>query len=62
MQNKKMVLKTIRVEEELWDKFKKIAKYKDSDASKEIRKFIKRYLAENSQLFLEMEAKNREKD
>jgi len=36
----KMVHKTIRVEKELWDKFKKIAKYKDSDASKEIRKFI----------------------
>lgn len=54
----KMVHKTIRVEEELWNKFKKIAKYKDSDASKEIRKFIKRYLAENSQLFLEMESKS----
>ena len=53
-----MIHKTIRVEKDLWDKFKKIAKYKDSDASKEIRKFIKQYLAENSQLFLEMEAKN----
>jgi len=52
-----MVHKTIRVEKELWNKFKKIAKYKDSDASKEIRKFIKQYLAENSQLFLEIEAK-----
>ncbi len=56
---RKMIHKTIRVEEELWDKFKKIAKYKDSDASKEIRKFIKRYLAENSQLFLEMERSSR---
>ena len=53
----RMIQKTIRIEKDLWDKFKKIAKYKDSDASKEIRKFIKRYLAENSQLFLEMEAK-----
>jgi metal-responsive CopG/Arc/MetJ family transcriptional regulator len=52
----KMIHKTIRVEKDLWDKFKKVAKYKDSDASKEIRKFIKRYLAENSQLFLEIEA------
>ena len=59
MQDRKMVHKTIRIEEDLWDKFKKIAKYKDSDASKEIRKFIKRYLAENSQLFLEMEAKTK---
>jgi len=55
----KMIHKTIRVERDLWDKFKKVAKYKDSDASKEIRKFIKRYLAENSQLFLEMEAKQK---
>ena len=55
----RMVHKTIRVEAELWDRFKKIAKHKDSDASKEIRKFIKQYLAENSQLFLEIEAKNK---
>ncbi|SMC10192.1 hypothetical protein [Nitratiruptor tergarcus] len=58
MKNKK-VHKTIRVEKDLWDKFMKIAKYKDSDASKEIRKFIKKYLVENSQLFLELESKNR---
>ena len=57
MQDNRMIQKTIRVEKNLWDKFKKIAKYKDSDASKEIRKFIKQYLAENSQLFLEIEAK-----
>ena len=55
---KQMIHKTIRVEKDLWEKFMKIARYKDSDASKEIRKFIKRYLAENSQLFLEMESKN----
>ncbi len=53
---KKMIHKTIRVEKDLWEKFMKIAKYKDSDASKEIRKFIKRYLSENSQLFLALEA------
>ena len=57
MQDNRMIQKTIRVEKELWDKFKKIARYKDSDASKEIRKFIKQYLAENSQLFLEIESK-----
>ena len=57
-----MIHKTIRVEKDLWDKFKKITRYKDSDASKEIRKFIKQYLAENSQLFLEMEAKEEVRD
>jgi len=51
--------KAIRVDDELWEKFKKLTKYQDSDASKEIRKFIKRYLAEHSQLFLEMEAKRK---
>ncbi len=55
---KQMIHKTIRVEKDLWEKFMKITRYKDSDASKEIRKFIKRYLAENSQLFLEMESKS----
>ena len=47
----------IRVDADKWEKFKKLAKYQNSDASKEIRKFIDRYLAENSQLFLEMESK-----
>ena len=55
---KQMIHKTIRVEKDLWEKFMKITRYKDSDASKEIRKFIKCYLAENSQLFLEMESKS----
>ena len=55
---KQMIHKTIRVEKDLWEKFMKITRYKDSDASKEIRKFIKRYLAENSQLFLEIESKS----
>jgi len=55
MQDKKMIHKTIRVEKELWDRFMKIAKAKDSDASKEIRKFIKRYVADNSELFLQLD-------
>ena len=50
---------TILVESEKWERFKKIAKKKQSDASKEIRKFIDKYLAENSRLFLEMEAKRK---
>jgi metal-responsive CopG/Arc/MetJ family transcriptional regulator len=49
----------VYIEPDIWERFKKIAKYKDSDASKEIRKMVKRYLAENSQLFLEMEAKDK---
>jgi predicted DNA-binding protein len=50
-------LRTFRIEDEFWERFKKIAEHKDSDANKELRKLIKQYIAENAQLFLEMEAK-----
>jgi len=43
---------TIRIEEDLKKRFVQVAKANDSDASKEVRKFIKRYLAENSQLVM----------
>ena len=39
---------TIRVNESDWDLFKQLCKANESDASKEIRKFIKQYIAENS--------------
>ena len=55
MNKRKMIHKTIRVDEELWKRFIKIAKAKDSDGSKEIRKFIKKYVAENSDLYLQLE-------
>ncbi len=54
----KRTLKAFRIEEDVWERFKKIARAKDSDANKELRKLIKQYLAENSQLFLTMETKN----
>ena len=44
----------IRVDEEKWERFKQVAKLNESDASKEIRKFINRYLSENSQLALKI--------
>ena len=47
----------IRVDAEKWEKFKKLAKSLNSDASKETRKFIDRYLSEHSNLFLELKAK-----
>ncbi len=48
---------SVNVDADKWEKFKKLAKYVNSDTNKEIRKFIDRFLAEHSQLFLEMEAK-----
>jgi len=43
-------IKAIRVDPELWERFKKIARLKESDASKELRKFIKQYVEDNIDL------------
>jgi len=52
--NRKIEMKRINayVEPDIWDRFRKVAKLNDSDASKEIRKLIKKYLSENTQLLL----------
>ena len=39
---------TIRINENDWKLFKELCKANESDASKEIRKFIKKYIAEHS--------------
>ena len=49
-----MVTITIRVDKDTRDRFNKVAKIKDSTASQELRKFMKKYLAENSQLELKV--------
>ena len=46
MDNVKVV--NIRVDGDKWEEFKKIAKLNESDASKEVRKFINKYLKDNS--------------
>jgi len=51
--SEKRKLITLRVDEDMWERFKKIAKAKDSDAAKEMRKLIRRYVAENSQMLVE---------
>ena len=43
---------TMSMDKTDWERFKKIAKLNDSDASEEVRKFIKKYLSENAQLDL----------
>ena len=43
---------TIRIDKELKDRFVKICKAMDSDSSKEIRKFMKKYVAQNNQFCL----------
>ncbi len=37
-----------------WEDFKAIAKLNQSDSNKELRKFIDRYLSENSQLTIKI--------
>ena len=49
----------IYIEPDKWDRFKKIAKHRHSDASKEIRKMVDEYLVKYNQLFLEIEGKKR---
>ena len=50
---------SVNVDGEKWQRFKKLAKLNNSDTNKEIRKFIDRYLAEHSQLFLAIEEKDK---
>jgi hypothetical protein len=47
------------VEIEKWEKFKQVARANNSDTNKEIRKFIDRYLSENSQLALKLNKKGK---
>ena len=49
MEEKKIVNYTFRVEKDLKDRFVAVCKANDTDSSKELRKFIKQYLAKNSQ-------------
>jgi len=39
---------TIRVNENDWELFKELCKANESDASKEVRKFIKEYITQNT--------------
>jgi len=47
----------INVEPSKWEDFKAIAKINQSDASKELRKFIDKYLEENRQLQIRVRSK-----
>jgi len=58
MQYKKV---SVNVRKDRWEIFKKLAKYKNSDTNKEIRKFIDDYIAKNNQLLLEIEAEDEKK-
>ena len=50
MEKRTIKNRTIMVEENDWNVFKKLTKLNNTDASKEIRKFIKQYIKENQDL------------
>ncbi len=50
--NEEKVNYTIRIDKNLKDRFVHICKEMDSDSSKEIRKFMKKYISENNQLIM----------
>ena len=50
MLNQEMMTANIKVDRSKWNTFKKIAKINNSDASKEIRKFIDKYINDNKDL------------
>ena len=54
--------KTIRINENNWDLFRKLAKANESDASKEVRKFIKNYIANNSDKIKDIVLKSNNKE
>ncbi len=48
MKNTDLIKATILIERDTWKLFKELAKTNESDASKEVRKCIKSYIAEHS--------------
>lgn len=55
----KMKKAGFNVEIDKWEKFKQLTRLNNSDTNKEIRKFIDRYLSENSQSALKIEKKGK---
>jgi len=53
---------TIRINEDDWELFKELCKANESDASKEIRKFIKNYIADNSDKIKDIVMKGNKND
>jgi len=54
MKNTDITKATILVDRDTWSLFRKICKLNETDASKELRKFMKAYIAENSDKVAEL--------
>ena len=49
-ESEKRVMANFKIEKKKWETFKKITKAKESDAAKELRKFVSKYVEENQDL------------
>ena len=49
-ESEKKVMATFRIEKNKWETFKKIAKARESDANKELRKFVNEFIEQNRDL------------
>ena len=54
LEREKLKRVNFNVEPSKWEQFKKVAKYNQSDSNKQLRLFIDKYLAENSQLVMQL--------
>ena len=58
----KIIRATILINRDNWDLFRELAKANESDASKEIRKFIKEYIANNTDKIKDIVLKSNNKE
>ncbi len=61
MKNTDLTKATILIERDTWKLFRDLCKLNETDASKEIRKFIKQYIADNSNKIKDIVMKGGEK-
>ena len=62
MKNKDLTKATILIERDTWKLFRDLCKANETDASKEIRKFIKSYIANNSDKIKDIVMKGQKND
>ena len=62
MKNTDITKATILIERDTWKLFRDLCKANETDASKEVRKFIKQYIAENSDKIKDIVLKSNNKE
>jgi len=62
MKNTDLTKATILIERDTWKLFRDLCKLNETDASKEVRKFIKQYIAEHSHQIKNLITKGKQND